>query len=106
MMMVAGILFAAPSLVMAQQTTTSLTPEEQQQQQNQLQETIAAITQNLVEGQKQIDGVVFTTRWSNPVWAQPDSFSILFVYHLPGEFADAGQQILGDSDLDVLESIH
>jgi hypothetical protein len=104
-MMVAGILFTAPSLAMAQQTTTAapLTPEEQQQQ-NRLQETIAATTRNLVEGQKQIDGIVFTPRWSNPVWVGPDSLSLLFVYCLPGEFADAGQQILGGSDLEVLES--
>ncbi|MDQ4101992.1 MAG: hypothetical protein M3115_07400 [Thermoproteota archaeon] len=30
--------------------------------------------------------------------------SIAFAYCLPGEFADAGQQILGGSDLEVLES--
>jgi hypothetical protein len=35
---------------------------------------------------------------------QPDSLSILFVYCLPGEFADSGQEILGGSDLEVLES--
>ena len=33
-----------------------------------------------------------------------NSLSILFVYCLPGEFADAGQEILGGSELEVLES--
>jgi PKD domain-containing protein len=105
-LMTAGLLFAAPSLSMAQQitaTTPPLTPEEQQEQ-NRLQNTIAATTRNLAQGQKEIDGVVYTPRWSNPVWVQPDSLSILFAYCLPGEFADSGQEILGGSELDVLES--
>ena len=33
-----------------------------------------------------------------------NSLSILFVYCLPGEFADSGQEILGGSELEVLES--
>ena len=113
---VGGILFAAPSSAMAQQQTTTttataqpttippLTPEEQQQQ-DRLQNTIAATTRNLEQGQKEVDGVVYTPRWSSPVWVEPNnSLSILFVYCLPGEFADAGQEILGGSELEVLES--
>src|SRR5215207_6912295 len=112
MMMVAGTLFAAPSLSMAQQTNTGtatvttpppLTPEEQRQQ-DRLQSIMAATTRNLIQGQKQIDGLVYTPRYSNPVWVEPDSLSIVFVYCLPGEFADSGQEILGGSDLEVLES--
>jgi hypothetical protein len=112
MTMVAGTLFAAPSLSMAQQTNTGtatvttpppLTPEEQRQQ-DRLQSIIAATTRNLIQGQKQIDGLVYTPRWSSPVWVEPDSLSILFVYCLPGEFADSGQHILGGSELEVLES--
>ena len=88
----------------AQPTTIPpLTPEEQQQQ-DRLQNTIAATTRNLAQGQKEVDGVVYTPRWSNPVWVEPDSLSILFVYCLPGEFADSGQDILGGSELEVLES--
>ena len=106
-LMVASILFAAPSSTMAQQiavtTTPPLTPEEQEQQ-NRLQSTIAATTRNLEQGQKEVNGVVFTPRWSNPVWVEADSLSILFVYCLPGEFADSGQEILGGSGLEVLES--
>src|SRR5215210_3084233 len=111
MTMVAGTLFAAPSLSMAQQTNTGtatvttpppLTPEEQQQQER-LQSIMAATTRNLIQGQKQIDGLVYTPRWSNPVWVEADSLSILFAYCLPGEFADSGQEILGGSDLEVLE---
>jgi PKD repeat protein len=112
---VGGILFAAPSSAMAQQQTTTttattqptttppLTPEEQQQQ-DRIQNTIAATTRNLEQGQKEVDGVVYTPRWSNPVWVEADSLSILFVYCLPGEFADSGQDILGGSELEVLES--
>src|SRR5918992_5646444 len=117
MTIVAGTLFAAPSLSMAQQqqqattgtatvtttTTPPLTPEEQQQQER-LQGIMTATTRNLLQGQKQIDGLVYTPRWSNPVWVEPDSLSIAFAYCLPGEFAESGQHILGDSDLEVLES--
>src|SRR5215212_636235 len=112
LMMVAGTLFAAPSLSMAQQTNTGtatvttpppLTPEEQRQQ-DRLQSIIAATTRNLIQGQKQIDGLVYTPRWSSPVWVEADSLSIVFAYCLPGEFADSGQHILGGSELEVLES--
>src|SRR5215203_2848728 len=112
MTMVACTLFAAPSLSMAQQTNTGtatvtttppLTPEEQRQQ-DRLQSIMAATTRNLIQGQKQIDGLVYTPRWSSPVWVEADSLSIVFVYCLPGEFADSGQEILGGSDLEVLES--
>src|SRR5215203_5692289 len=112
MTMVAGTLFAAPSLSMAQQTNTGtatvtttppLTPEEQRQQ-DRLQSIMAATTRNLIQGQKQIDGLVYTPRWSSPVWVEADSLSIVFVYCLPGEFVDSGQHILGGSDLEVLES--
>src|SRR5215204_5201325 len=112
MTMVAGTLFAAPSLSMAQQTNTGtatvtttppLTPEEQRQQ-DRLQRIMAATTRNLIQGQKQIDGLVYTPRWSSPVWVEADSLSIVFAYCLPGEFADSGQHVLGGSDLEVLES--
>jgi hypothetical protein len=100
LLMVAGILFAAPS-AMAQQI--ALTPEELEQQRR-LQDTIAATTRNLEQGEKEVNGIVFTPRWSNPVWVEADSLSILFAYCLPGEFADSGQEILGGSQLEVLES--
>jgi PKD repeat protein len=113
LLMIGGILIAAaPSAAMAQptqqQTTTAattgaLTPEEQQEQ-DRLQRTTAAITQNLAQGEKEENGVVYTPRWSDPVWVQPNSLSLLFVYCFPGEFADSGQEILGGSELNVLES--
>jgi hypothetical protein len=113
MTMFAGILFATPSLSMAQQqqqtttgtapTTAPLTPEEQREQ-DRLNRTTTAITQNLQQGQKQVNGIVYTPRWSEPVWVQPSSLSLLFVYCLPGEFAESGQEILGGSELEVLES--
>jgi PKD repeat protein len=116
---VAGTILTAPSLSMAQQqqqqqqtttgtgtaapTTAPLTPEEQLEQ-DRMQRTTAAITQNLQQGQKQINGIVYTPRWSEPVWVQPNALSMLFVYCLPGEFAESGQEILGGSELEVLES--
>jgi hypothetical protein len=99
LLMVAGF-FAAPS-AMAQQIPLT---QEELDQQNRLQNEIANTTKNLENGQKQINGVVYTPRWSNLVWVQPDSLSILFVYCLPGEFTDSGQEILGGSELEVLES--
>jgi len=86
---------------MAQQI--ALTPEELEQQRR-LQNVIAATNRNLEETEKQVSGVVFTPRWSDVVWVEADSLSILFVYCLPGEFADSGQEILGGSQLEVLES--
>jgi hypothetical protein len=73
-------------------------------QQNRLQNEITATTKNLAQGQKEVNGVVYTPRWSNPVWVEANSLSILFAYCLPGEFADSGQEILGGSQLEVLES--
>jgi hypothetical protein len=99
LLMVAGF-FAAPS-AMAQQIPLT---QEELDQQNRLQNEIANTTRNLENGQKQVNGVVYTPRWSNLVWVQPDSLSILFVYCLPGEFTDSGQEILGGSELEVLES--
>ena len=87
---------------MAQQIP--LTPQELEQQ-NRLQNVIANTTKNLENGvQKQVNGIVYTPRWSNPVWVEANSLSVLFAYCLPGEFADSGQEILGGSDLEVLES--
>jgi hypothetical protein len=108
----AAILFAgSPLLAMAQQTappitTTTippLTPQEQEEQ-NRLQSVIAATNQNLDEAEKEVNGIVYTPRWSNPVWVEPDSLSILVAYCLPGEFAESGQEILGGFELEVLES--
>src|SRR5919106_2660462 len=106
--LIAGFL---PSLAMAQQTappitTTTippLTPEEQEEQ-NRLQSVIAATNQNLDETEKEVNGIVYTPRWSNPVWIEANSLSILFAYCLPGEFAESGQEILGGFELEVLES--
>jgi hypothetical protein len=117
--------FASSSLVMAQQTgatTTTTTPPsetttltapsppsppltpEEQEQQTRLQNVMAATTQNLDETEKQIGGVVYTPRWSEPLWVEPGASSIVFAYCLPGEFAESGHEILGGFELEVLES--
>ena len=102
-----------PQQEQQQQTTTTpslsittippLTPEEQEQQ-NRLQSVIAATTRDLNETEKQVSGVVFTPRWSEPVWVNANSIAVLVAYCLPGEFADSGQEILGGFELEVLES--
>jgi hypothetical protein len=98
-----------PLLVTAQQTAAPLTsippltPEEQEQQ-NRLQSVIAATNLNLDEAEKEVNGVVFTPRWSDVVWIEADSLAVLFAYCLPGEFAESGQEILGGFELEVLES--
>ena len=108
LLMVGGVLFVAPSAAMAQQTTTTTgaeTTELQQQlahlrqkswrEQNRLSNVTDAITRNLQQGEMKVNGIVYTPRWANPVWVQPNSLSVLFVYCLPGEYADSGQQIFG-----------
>ncbi|MFL6523414.1 MAG: PKD domain-containing protein [Nitrososphaera sp.] len=113
LIMVGGILFAAPSLTLtstaqAQQTPAITTPSpltlEELREQNRLSNVTDAITRNLQQGEMKINGIVYTPRWANPVWVEPNSLSVLFVYCLPGEFADSGQQIPGSRDLNVLES--
>src|SRR5215218_7207543 len=94
---------ASPSSSLISPTIPPLTPEEQAQQ-NRLQNVIAATTANLNETEKQVSGVVFTPRWSEPVWVNANSISVLIAYCLPGEFADSGQDILGGFGLEVLES--
>jgi hypothetical protein len=125
--MLAAILFvglfipsslATAQLLQQQQTTTTttappsslsittplpLTPEEQEQQ-NRLQNVIAATTRDLNETEKQVSGVVFTPRWSEPIWVNANSVAVIVAYCLPGEFADSGQEILGGFGLEVLES--
>jgi hypothetical protein len=87
--------------------TQPLTPQEQEQL-TRLQNVIAATNLNLDETEKQIGGIVYTPRWSEPVWVEPDSAAVLVAYCLPGEFAESGQEILGGSgvgyELEVLES--
>jgi hypothetical protein len=123
----AAILFVGfflPSLAMAQQqqtttTTTTTTPTppsslsittippltpDEQRQQIRLQNVIAATTANLNETEKQVSGIVYTPRWSEPVWINANSIAVLVAYCLPGEFADSGQEILGGFELEVLES--
>ncbi|MDQ3882632.1 MAG: hypothetical protein M3243_01085 [Thermoproteota archaeon] len=95
---------ASPSSVTSPATTTPpLTPEEQEQQ-NRLQSTIAATTRDLNETEKEVSGVVFTPRWSDVVWVNANSLSVLVAYCFPGEFADSGQEVLGGFGLEVLES--
>jgi hypothetical protein len=94
---------SSPSSSLSVTTTPPLTPQEQEQQ-NRLQNVIASTTLNLQETEKQANGIVFTPRWSQPVWVNANSVSVLVAYCLPGEFAESGQEILGGFGLEVLES--
>jgi hypothetical protein len=98
-----GTVASAPTTVQPLTPTPPLTLQEQQQQ-IRLQNVIASTTLNLQEAQKQIGGVVFTPRWSQPIWINANSVAVLVAYCLPGEFADSGQEILGGFGLEVLES--
>src|SRR5215216_1900024 len=92
-----------PSSSLSITTIPPLTPQELEQQ-NRLQSTIAATTRDLNETEKQVSGVVFTPRWSDVAWVNPNSIAVLIAYCLPGEFAESGQEILGGFGLEVLES--
>jgi hypothetical protein len=92
-----------PPLPLTPIITPPLTPEEQAQQ-IRLQNVIASTTLNLQETEKQVSGIVFTPRWSQPIWINANSVAVLAAYCLPGEFADSGQEILGGFELEVLES--
>jgi hypothetical protein len=97
---------ATPSISGTSPSSPTLTPQEQEQL-NRLQNVIAATNLNLDETEKQIGGIVYTPRWSDPVWIEPDSSAVLIAYCLPGEFAESGQEILGGGggfELEVLES--
>src|SRR5215210_5703976 len=107
--------FSSPSVTtMAQQqttgaTTTTMTPTppltpQEQEHQNRLQNVIAATNQNLDEAEKEVNGIVYTPRWSEPVWVNANSLAVLIAYCLPGEFAESGQEILGGFELEILES--
>jgi hypothetical protein len=107
LLIVASILIGSP-FVMASQQQAGLTQAEQEEE-NRMLSTQALTTQYLDNGDKQIDGVIFTPRWSDVVFVEPSSVSVLFADCLPGEFAVSAQQMLagselGGSGLNVLES--
>jgi hypothetical protein len=107
LLIVASILIGSP-FVMASQQQAGLTQAEQEEE-NRMLSTQALTTQYLDNGDKQIDGVIFTPRWSDVVFVEPSSVSVLFADCLPGEFAVSAQQMLGGSELggfglNVLES--
>jgi hypothetical protein len=107
LLIVASILIGSP-FVMASQQQAGLTQAEQEEE-NRMLSTQALTTQYLDNGDKQIDGVIFTPRWSDVVFVEPSSVSVLFADCLPGEFAVSAQQMLGGSQLggfglNVLES--
>ena len=56
------------------------------------------------KGEKEIGGLVFSLRSSNPVWVEPGSLGVIFAYCLPGEFTISEQKILGGSEVTVRES--
>jgi hypothetical protein len=103
-LMVGGCVLAVSSTLTTTSTTGLPLTEAELREQNRLLNVTTAITHNLQQGEMKINGIVYTPRWSDPVWTEPNSLSVLFVNCFPSEYADSGQQILDSRDLDVLES--
>jgi hypothetical protein len=102
LLIVAGILAGSP-LAMASQQQAGLTQAEQAEA-NRMLSVQGMTTRYLDQGDKQIDGLIFTPRWGDVAFVEPSTPTVLFADCLPGEFAISGQQILGGSDLKLLES--
>jgi HYR domain len=102
LLIVVSILFGS-TFAIASAQQAPLTQQEQEEA-NRMYSVQKLTTQYLEEGDKMIDGVIFTPRWGNVVFVEPGSLSVIFANCLPGEFAVSSQKILGGSDLNVLES--
>ena len=101
-LIVVSILVGSPfAIASAQQAPLT---QQEQEEANRMYSVQKLTTQYLEEGDKMIDGLIFTPRWGNVVFVEPGSLSVIFANCLPGEFAASSQQILGGSDLNVLES--
>ena len=101
-LIVVSILVGSPfAIASAQQAPLT---QQEQEEANRMYSVQKLTTQYLEEGDKMIDGVIFTPRWGNVVFVEPGSLSVIFANCLPGEFAVSSQKILGGSDLNVLES--
>jgi hypothetical protein len=100
-LIVAGMLVGSPyAMASSQQQLT----QQEQEQQNRMLSVQTLTTQYLDNGDKQVNGIIFTPRWGSVVFVEPESVSVIFANCLPGEFAVSSQQILAGSDLNVLES--
>ena len=101
-LVVLGILIGSP-LAIASLQQAGLTQEEQEKA-DRMYSVQGLTTQYLEEGDKRIGGLIFTPRWGDVVFVDPATVSVIFADCLPGEFAVSSEQILGGSDLNVLES--
>src|SRR5919202_953763 len=102
LLIVAGILAGSP-LAMASQQQAGMTQAERAEA-NRMLSVQGMPTRYLDQGDKQIDGLIFTPRWGDVAFVEPSTPTVLFADCLPGEFAISGQQILGGPDLKLLES--
>jgi hypothetical protein len=102
LLIVVSILVGSPFAIASQQQV-GLTQEEQEEA-NRMYSVQGLTTQYLEQGDKTIGGLIFTPRWGDVVFVEPSSVSVILADCLPGEFAVSSQQILGGSDLNVLES--
>ena len=101
-LVVLGILIGSP-LAIASLQQAGLTQEEQEKA-DRMYSVQGLTTQYLEAGDKRIGGLIFTPRWGDVVFVDPATVSVIFADCLPGEFAVSSEQILGGSDLNVLES--
>jgi len=67
-------------------------------------ETQKVATQDLTADEKQINGVVFTPRFSTPVQVEAGQPNILFADCLPNEFAVSGSHMFQTSELEDTQS--
>jgi hypothetical protein len=102
LLIVAGILAGSP-LAMASQQQAGMTQAERAEA-NRMLSVQGMTTRYLDQGDKQIDGLIFTPRWGDVAFVEPSTPTVLFADCLPGEFAISGEQILGGPDLRLLES--
>ena len=101
-LIVLGILVGSP-LAIASQQQAGLTKEEQETA-DRMYSVQGFTTKYLDEGNMRIGGLIFTPRWGDVVFVNPATTTVLFADCLPGEFAVSSEQIMGGSDLNILES--
>ena len=104
LLIVASLLVGTPLAMASSQIQQAGLTQQEQEQQNRMFSVQSLTTQYLDNGDKQVNGIIFTPRWGDVVFVEPGSVSVMFADCLPGEFAVSSQQILAGSDLNVLES--
>jgi hypothetical protein len=104
LLIVASLLVGTPLAMASSQIQQAGLTQQEQEQQNRMLSAQRLTTQYLDNGDKQVNGIIFTPRWGDVVFVEPEAVSVIFADCLPGEFAVSDQYILSGSDLNILES--